>query len=298
MLNRKGEWAMRRKIITIDRDKCNGCGVCVSGCPEGALQVIEGKACLVGDLLCDGLGACLKSCPEDAISVEEREAEPYDELKVLENMIPQGNGVIQAHLKHLRDHGQTEFLQQALSYLRRHKIPVDLPAETPNIRPAMSHCPGSQSRAFSSPANEEPDERSRPSRLTHWPIQLHLISPLAPHYRHSDLLISADCVAFSQADFHRDYLKGRTLAIACPKLDTHQDLYMEKLTALIDQAEVKSILVMIMQVPCCSGLLHLVAEASRRATRKVPITCLTIGFRGEVLKETLVENGAALALIS
>jgi NAD-dependent dihydropyrimidine dehydrogenase PreA subunit len=286
---------MRRTIITIDQEKCNGCGMCVSDCPEGALQVIEGKARLVGDLLCDGLGACLKSCPENAISVEEREAEPYDELKALGNMIPQGHGIIQAHLKHLKDHGQTEFLQQALSYLRQHNIWVGLPAETPKAQPAMSHCPGSQSMSFSSSANEEQDLQPRPSQLTHWPIQLHLISPAAAHFRHSDLLISADCVAYSHADFHKDYLKGRTLAIACPKLDSRQESYVEKLAALIDQAEVKSILVMIMQVPCCGGLLRLVVEAANRATRKAPITCLTIGIQGGVLGETPIEIGAVEA---
>jgi NAD-dependent dihydropyrimidine dehydrogenase PreA subunit len=280
---------MRRKIITIDQEKCNGCGMCASDCPEGALQVIEGKARLVGDLLCDGLGACLKSCPENAISVEERDAEPYDELKVLENIIPQGNGVIQAHLRHLKDHGQIEFLQQALSHLRRHKIPVDLPLESSNIRPTTSHCPGSQIMSFSSRGNDEEGDIARPSRLTHWPIQLHLISPAAPHFRQSDLLISADCVAYTHADFHKDYLKGRKLAIACPKLDSNQESYLEKLTALIDEAEVKSILVLIMQVPCCSGLLRLVVEASGRAKRKVPIKCLTVGIQGEILGETLIE---------
>jgi NAD-dependent dihydropyrimidine dehydrogenase PreA subunit len=284
---------MRRKIITIDQEKCTGCGMCVSDCPEGALQIIDGKARLVGDLLCDGLGACLKSCPEDAISVEEREAEPYDELKVLANMIPQGRGVLRAHLKHLKDHGQSEFLQQAILYLRQHEIPVDLPPDVLTAPRAVSHCPGSQSMAFSSHGDEEPDGQSRPSRLTHWPIQLHLISPSAPHFRHSDLLVSADCVAYSHADFHKDYLKGRTLVIACPKLDSNQEIYVEKLTALIDQAEVKSIAVMIMQVPCCNGLLRLVVEASKRATHKTPITCRIIGINGEVLRETPIETDAA-----
>jgi NAD-dependent dihydropyrimidine dehydrogenase PreA subunit len=288
----KARIAMRRKIINIDQEKCNGCGLCVSDCPEGALQVIEGKARLVGDLLCDGLGACLKTCPENAISVEEREAEPYDEIKVLENMIPQGNSVLQAHLKHLKDHGQTEFLQQALSYLRQHEILVDLPPDAPADRPTMSHCPGSQSMAFSLIESNEQNEQSRPSRLTHWPIQLHLISPSAPHYRRSNLLISADCVAYAHADFHKDYLKDKTLAIACPKLDSRQEVYMEKLAALIDQAELESILVMIMQVPCCNGLLRLVVEAADRATRKVPVTCLIMGIQGEVLREMPIEIGS------
>ena len=136
----KERTAMKRKIIQIDQEKCNGCGLCVPDCPEGALQVIDGKARLVGDLLCDGLGACLKTCPEDAISVEEREAEPYDELKVMENIVIQGKNVIQAHLNHLRNHKQTTYLEQALSYLKDRNIEVALPVETvasPSCRTAV-----------------------------------------------------------------------------------------------------------------------------------------------------------------
>jgi NAD-dependent dihydropyrimidine dehydrogenase PreA subunit len=280
---------MRRKIISIDHEKCSGCGMCVSGCPEGALRVIDGKARLVGDLLCDGLGACLKSCPENAISVEEREAEPYDELKVLETIIPQGKNVLLAHLNHLKDHDQTGFLQQALSCLRARGIMADLPPEAANSRPAAGQCPGSQTLAFSSLQDEEEDSQTRPSRLTHWPVQLHLISPSAPHYRDSNLLIAADCVAYSHADFHKDFLKGRTLAIACPKLDARQEIYLEKLTALIDQAGIRSIRVMIMQVPCCSGLLRHVAEAAGRAARPVPVSCVIVGIHGEILSEAPIE---------
>ncbi len=282
---------MKRKIINIDQEKCNGCGICVPDCPEGALQVIDGKARLVGDLLCDGLGACLTSCPEDAISVEEREAEPYDEVKVLENIIPQGRSVLQAHLKHLRDHNQVEFYQQALSYLHKHKIPVDLPPENAGPQPAARQCPGSQTLAFRSPQSDTGDGQSRPSQLSHWPIQLHLISPSAPHYGKSDLLIAADCVAFSHGDFHRDFLKSHTLSIACPKLDTNQEIYLEKLTSLIDEARLKSIRVMIMQVPCCRGLLHLVVEAVSRASHSVPVSCITVGIQGQILGEDPVEIG-------
>jgi NAD-dependent dihydropyrimidine dehydrogenase PreA subunit len=279
---------MKRKIIAINQEKCNGCGLCASDCPEGALKIIDGKARLVGDLLCDGLGACLQTCPEDAISVEEREAEPYNEAKVLENIIPQGPNVLKAHLEHLRNHGQTAYVQQALSYLHEHQIPVDLSPEGALSQSSARQCPGSQSRSFSPVQNEAEDGQTRPSRLTHWPIQLHLISPSAPHYRNSDLLIAADCVAYSFADFHRDFLKGRTLAIACPKLDLRQEVYLEKLIALIDEAEVKSISVMIMQVPCCNGLLRHVVEAASRARHKVPVRCTIVGIQGEILNEESV----------
>jgi NAD-dependent dihydropyrimidine dehydrogenase PreA subunit len=276
---------MKRKIIAIDQEKCNGCGLCASGCPEGALKVIDGKARLVGDLLCDGLGACLQTCPEDAISVEEREAEPYNEARVLENIIPQGPNVLKAHLEHLSSHGQTLYLQQALSHLREHRIPLEFSPEEPKAQAPMHQCPGSASRSFSRTQEEPEDSEMRPSHLTHWPIQLHLISPSAPHYRNSDLLVAADCVAFSLADFHRDHLKGRTLTIACPKLDSRQEVYVEKLIALIDEAAVNSITVMIMQVPCCSGLLRQVVDAATRAQRKVPVRCLVVSLQGEILKD-------------
>jgi NAD-dependent dihydropyrimidine dehydrogenase PreA subunit len=277
---------MKRKIIVIDQEKCTGCGLCVSDCPEGALRVIDGKARLVGDLLCDGLGACLKSCPEDAISVIEREAEPYDEVRVLENIIPQGRNVLEAHLEHLRSHGQSEYLEQALSYLSKHRIAVSAPREISSCQsPAGGGCPGSRSQAFVAPQVQAEDGSTRPSQLTHWPIQMHLISPAAPHFRNSDLVIAADCVAFSLGDFHKDYLKGRTLTIACPKLDQGQEAYQDKITALIDQAEVKSIDVMIMQVPCCSGLLRHVVEAAGRAKRRIPVRCVVVGLRGEILRE-------------
>lgn len=279
---------MKRKIIKIDEGKCNGCGLCVPDCPEGALQVIDGKARLVGDLLCDGLGACISTCPEDAIIVEEREAEPYDELKVMENIVPQGRNVIRAHLNHLKNHGQTEFLNQALAYLKERDIEVDLKPAPVDLPVAGRRCPGSQVLAFPSAPELQEDEGKRPSRLTHWPIQLHLISPNAPHYQGSDLLLAADCVAFSLADFHRDYLKDRTLAIACPKLDSNQEIYREKLTALIDQAGIRSIKVIIMQVPCCNGLLQQVLEAAARAERKIPVSCVVVGIQGEILREDRV----------
>jgi len=268
--------------------------MCVPDCPEGALRIIDGKARLVGDLFCDGLGACLKNCPEGAITVEEREAEPYDERKVMDNIFPQGRNVIAAHLSHLREHRQAAYLQQALSYLNERGIDL-VSAGGAAIGPERGHrqCPGSQSISFA--AAQKPVENEtgiRGSRLTHWPIQLHLISPFAPHYRGSDLLLAADCVAYAAADFHRDFLAGRTLAIACPKLDQGQDVYLSKLTALIDDAEIASIRVVIMQVPCCGGLLRLAMKAVEQARRKIPVTCTVIAINGSVREEREVEVAA------
>jgi ferredoxin len=282
---------MKRKIIRIDEEKCDGCGLCMPGCPEGALQMIDGKARLVGDLFCDGLGACLGHCPQGAITIEEREAAPYDERQVIAGMARQGKAVIEAHLQHLRDHNETTYLQQAYDYLREHGLMAGQNAAAGRPHPASfktSGCPGSQSVSFgscSSPAEQPKPAGPQPSRLTHWPIQLHLISPMAPHFRGSDLLLAADCVPFAVGGFHEQHLKGRTLTIACPKLDSGQEIYLEKLTSLIDDAEIRSLTVMIMQVPCCPGLLHLARQAMSQARRKLPIQFQVIGLRGEMLQQ-------------
>jgi Pyruvate/2-oxoacid:ferredoxin oxidoreductase delta subunit len=281
---------MKREIIKINEAKCNGCGLCLPGCPEGALQVINGKARLISDLFCDGLGACLGHCPEGAITIEEREASPYDERKVIAGIAEQGIAVIEAHLKHLQDHKETGYLQQALAYLSEHGVAVGLGQPVGGQAPALqtsSGCPGSRTVSFA--AIEDSDKPSHadatPSELTHWPIQLHLISPHAPHYRDSDLLLAADCVAFSVGGFHQNHLRGKTLAIACPKLDHGQEVYLDKLATLIGEAGVKSVTVMIMQVPCCSGLLHLARRAMERAGRNVPLHFQVVGLRGEILQE-------------
>jgi NAD-dependent dihydropyrimidine dehydrogenase PreA subunit len=257
---------MKRSIITIDEAKCTGCGECIPGCPEGALQIIDGKARLVSDLMCDGLGACLGTCPEGAITVEEREAEPYDERAVMAGIVKQGPNTIRAHLAHLKDHGQTQYLNEALALLRERGIDV----------PAM------EQRAPSAPAGR--------SELTHWPVQLHLIAPGAPHFHGSDLVLAADCVAYALGDFHAGYLKGKTLAIACPKLDQGQEIYLDKLKALIDDAKINTLTVMIMQVPCCRGLLELARGAAAQASRKVPVKCIVVSPRGEILSEEWVSQ--------
>lgn len=282
---------MKRKIIKITEDKCTGCGDCIPNCPEGAIQLIDGKARLISDLFCDGLGACLGHCPEGAIVIEEREAAPYDEARVMVNIVNAGANTIKAHLEHLRDHNQQQYLQQAVQYLNAHGIKNPLLNESADpAKAAPSGCPGSRAMAFG-PKTTEPGDAatgSRPSQLTHWPVQLHLISAQAPHFKGCDLLLAADCTAYALGDFHKDYLKGKALAIACPKLDSEQEVYAEKITALIDEAKINTLTVMIMQVPCCGGLLHVAKQAAAAAKRKVPIKCVVVGVQGGILKEEWV----------
>ena len=279
---------MLRDLVVIDEDKCNGCGLCVPGCPEGALQVIDGKARLVSDLLCDGLGACIGECPEGAIKVEKKEAVAYEERKVMENISKQGANTIRAHLKHLNDHGETVFLNQAIEFLKEKKIPVpEYKAAVKMPSASMGQgCPGSRMLDFSEEKKDEAAPAGAfPSQLRQWPVQLHLVSPQAPYFQSKDLLLAADCVAYALGNFHRDYLKGKSLAIACPKLDSEQEIYYEKLVSLIDDAKVNTITVMTMQVPCCSGLLFLAQKAVSNAKRKIPLKAIVVGLKGEILKE-------------
>jgi len=282
---------MKRQIIKIDDNKCNGCGICVPNCAEGALQIIDGKARLISDLFCDGLGACLGHCPEGAIEVEEREAEPYNETWVMaENIVKAGPATIKAHLKHLKDHGQDQFVKEALDYLAANNIPNPLLEQVTIAPQAPAHtgCPGSRAMQFNKPAETATLTSAQPSQLTQWPVQLHLVSPEAPYYKKSDLLIASDCSAFAAGNFHSDFLKGRSLAIACPKLDKGLEIYVEKITAMIDRAEVNTITVLMMEVPCCGGLLSIVKEALQKASRKVPVKKMILSLQGEVIREEWV----------
>ena len=299
---------MKRTIIKIDEDLCNGCGLCVSGCHEGALQLIDGKARMISDLYCDGLGACIGDCPVGAITLEEREAEPYDEIKVMERISPKGETTVIAHLNHLIDHDQTEFVQQGIQYIIDNKLDVDLrklknytseiETETPKKSENMeihAHneggCPGSKMMSFDRPeataatATATATATSQPSELRQWPVQLHLVNPQAPYFQDADVLMAADCVAFSMGNFHSKYLKGKGLAIACPKLDQGKDIYIEKLTAMIDHAKINTLTVMVMEVPCCSGLLQMAKLAVQNASRKVPVKALVVGLDGEIRSE-------------
>ena len=275
-----------RKIITIDESRCNGCGLCLPNCPEGALQIIDGKVRLVSDLFCDGLGACIGYCPEGAITVVEREAEPYNEGKVMANIARQGANTIRAHLDHLRAHGEDALLAEAKAYLQEKGIPI--PADPAPV-PAGDCC--AQKAATLSPVPVAGSAAAAPqaSHLTNWPVQLHLLSPMAPAIRGRDVLLSADCVAFSMGGFHSSLLDGKALAIACPKLDEGADVYREKITALIDHAQVASLTVAIMEVPCCRGLVKMVQDARAKAHRSLPVKVLTIGIKdGSVLSEDVI----------
>ena len=274
---------LNRKIIKIDEEKCNGCGLCIPNCPEGALQVIDGKARLISDIFCDGLGACIGHCPQGAITTEEREAEPYDEKKTMENIVKAGKNTIIAHLNHLKEHGETDYLKEALEFLKEKGMKVNFTEETiASCGQQHSHgCTGAKMMVFSDGYEEEVKESgSRISQLRQWPVQLHLVPPNAPYFQGRDVLLVADCVGYSLADFHKEYLKGKSLAIACPKLDPNQDVYLQKLVSLIDAAKINTLTVMTMEVPCCSGLLGLAQKPSEKASRKIPIKSIVIGIKG------------------
>lgn len=272
---------VERKIIRIDDNKCNGCGLCIPNCPEGALQMIDGKARLISDLFCDGLGACIGHCPQGAIDFEVREADVYDEKKVMENIIKAGSNTIKAHLSHLKDHNEVEYFNQALEVLKERGI------EIPKIESNGCHgkCPGSQVLDFQPEDNVK--ECSSGSNLAHWPIQLHLVPPNASFFKNADILLSADCVAHALSDFQQR-LKGKALAIACPKLDANQEIYKQKIISMIDDARANTMTVMTMEVPCCGGLLNLVRESASKAMRKIPIKHVQVGIKGDILSENWI----------
>lgn len=293
----------KRQMVSIDEAKCDGCGNCVTGCHEGALQVIDGKARLISDLLCDGLGACIGECPRGAITIEERLAEPYDEAKVMEGMVKHGPNTILAHMKHLKDHGQKTFLKQAFDYLEKHNIPNPMEAEMGHHKDHKEHghhgghgrhgggspcgCPGGRTMDLRGAADEDAaDGPAAKSQLRQWPVQLHLASPMAPYFQKADLVVAADCTAFAYGNFHADFIKGKALVIACPKLDDGMEIYEEKIQALIEDAKVNTITVVTMEVPCCGGLLALVKKAAGAASRKVPVKSVVIGIQGGVKSES------------
>jgi ferredoxin len=286
---------MKRNIIRIDEEKCNGCGLCIPNCQEGALQLIDGKARLISDLFCDGLGACLGHCPEGAITIEEREAEPYNERKVMETLSEKGRNTILAHLEHLRDHNEQGYLTEAISYIKENNIDMS-ENEMKESQGSGRGCPGATAMDFrigtEQIENEETtnisEKADTPSELRQWPVQLHLLNPQASYFKNADVVLAADCVAFAMGNFHAKYLKGKSLAIACPKLDTNKESYLQKLTSMIADTKINSLQVVIMEVPCCGGLLQMAKTARENAGRNVPIKLSVIGLQGEVLEEDWV----------
>ncbi len=279
---------VKRNIIKIDEEKCTGCGQCIPNCPEGALQIIDGKARLVSDLFCDGLGACIGHCPEGAIDIEEREAEVYDERRVMENIVKQGNNVIKAHLEHLKDHNQDEYLGQAIDFLKEKSIEVPLdeePSQGHEHTDLLCGCPGSKVMDFrekdEGPAGDDKPVTKAASQLRQWPVQLMLVPPNAPYLNGADLLIAADCVPFAHANFHDELLKGKSLLIGCPKLDD-AELYREKITHILKNNEIKSLTVANMEVPCCFGLYKIAKDALDASGKNILFKQVVVGVKGEL----------------
>jgi ferredoxin len=232
-----------RKIIRIDEEKCNGCGVCVPACAEGALKIVGGKAKLISDKYCDGLGACLGECPQEAITIEERETDEFDEVAV----------------KHHLDEEQ--------------HATGELPCG----------CPSTTVREFGRQAvGDVPVAATyQPSMLNHWPVQLALVPPAAPFLQGADLVLAADCVPFAYAGFHQDFLRGHALLVACPKLDDFQ-AHQRKLTDILRSSQVKSLSVVHMEVPCCSGLVHMAKQAMRLSGKDIRFEEVTVATTGQL----------------
>lgn len=257
---------MKRKIIEIEKDLCDGCGLCTTACAEGALALDEeNKAVLIKEIFCDGMGACLDVCPTGALKIVEREGDGYDAGAAYEYVLKTRGKEAAEHV-----HGIG-----GLDAHEHHGAPGQ------KRMPLMGGCPGSAACEIAAErGGGEGKAISGASELRQWPIQLHLISPYAPYFKGSDLLIAADCTAFALGSFHPDLLKGKKLVIACPKLDETEG-YIEKLAELIKQNELRSLTVAIMTVPCCSGLYRIVEQAVGLSGVKIEIQKRVIPIDGK-----------------
>ena len=245
---------MKRNIIEIEEEKCNGCGLCIAACHEGALQLIDGKAKLITDSYCDGLGACLPACPTDAIRIIEREADAFDEALV-----------------------------EAAKILAAE-------APSPASAPLACGCPGTLARtierkpAAPAPAAAAVASTAAPeSNITTWPVQIKLVPINAPYFHQASLLVAADCTAFAAADFNARFMKGRVTLIGCPKLDDGD--YSEKLTAILKANDVAKITVVRMEVPCCTGIVNAVKQALAQSGKMIPWQVVTIGVDGSIIDD-------------
>ena len=265
---------MKREIIRIDEEKCDGCGNCVTACAEGAIAIIDGKARLVSDTYCDGLGACIGDCPRGALTIETREADVFDEQAVKEHLsseVPQATGS-----------------SQAAGHPKVTGPPQPSGASSTAAAGCAFTCPGSASRVLTrsgdAPATTGTSDAATPAaQLGQWPVQLHLVPVTAPYFQDADLLISADCAPFAFADFHRKFLRGRALVVGCPKLDD-VDAYRRKLAEIFRQNEIRMIEVAYIEVPCCFGLVRLVQTALKDSGKDIPLVLTRIGVRGEILE--------------
>jgi Fe-S-cluster-containing hydrogenase component 2 len=259
---------VKRKTIRIDEEKCDGCGLCIPSCPEGALQIVDGKARLVKESFCDGLGACLGDCPRGALAIEETEAEQYDAEGVISHLQAKSPELLEKHLAHLRAHA--------------HELPQQ------DARACAPACPSAQTLQWGKKDADGEGVRAS-SELRQWPIQLHLVPPQAQYLQDADLVLVADCVPFAYANFHHDFLKDKAIAIGCPKLD---DLgaYVDKITQILESSNIRSLKVVHMEVPCCRGLVQAVREALRRSGQDIPVETVTIGVKGEVVETANLES--------
>ena len=258
---------MKRKIVTIDPELCNGCGLCISACHEGALQLVDGKAKLVSDSYCDGLGACLPECPTNAIKIVEREADPFDEAAVAAKMAA-GKGHAAAPAA---------------------PAPAPVPAPAPAAPPLGCGCPGKMAKtivrppAAPAPAAGDAPAAAQTSALVNWPVQIKLVPVNAPYLKNAALLIAADCTAFAYADIHRKFMRNKVTLIGCPKLDEGD--YAEKLTAIIQSNDIKSVTVLRMEVPCCAGIANAAMRALQASGKMIPWQVVTIATDGAILEE-------------
>lgn len=266
---------MLREIVTIDEELCDGCGLCIPSCHEGALRIVNGMARLVSDRLCDGLGACLGHCPRGAIRIEQRDASAFDELAVSEHL--GGNGT------HPHNSGS-------------HPAEPGIPPSPIAAAPTSGGCPGSRFAAFETNRNEapveQPDGAPAQSELRHWPVQLRLVPTASPAFRNAKLLVAADCVPFAYPDFHKKLLRDHAVVIACPKLDDTSG-YVEKLTEIIRQNDLKEITIAHMQVPCCTGILMAVLAAREAAGSNVRVYDVLIGLQGDMLYRKEIPSDSA-----
>lgn len=243
---------VKRSIVQIDEDKCDGCGLCVPSCAEGAIQIIDGKARLVDDKFCDGLGACLGECPQDAIKIIDREAEIFDEEAAEEHIRTLDKSDEKPLLQH-HDHKDSHF----------------------------EGCPSARVISYDDESTfNETEARELTSTLRQWPIQIKLVPPHAPFLQNSDLLVAADCVPFADANFHNNLLKGKSVLIGCPKLDD-AEFYIEKFTDIFNAANIKSVTIAIMEVPCCSGLSYIIKQALTKSGKDIPLEEVVIGLKGD-----------------